>query len=148
MNDKVEKIIEEEVEKVFEDFEYNFPEGNYSISNEAVSFIYNWQWNKSELRKYQNGGLDAIPNSVVNELKKYRPGKEVECWRVFNDLEEELRSQRNKLISFMPYEEVALGMMEDYLHRRIIKPENILVDTTKIPNLPEDIIPEVIYINQ
>jgi hypothetical protein len=123
------------------------------LSEETLEFLRDWMWNQQSLRNYQKNGVKAIPNKIVQELQQFRPSSKKIVFRIFDNLESEMQSRQNKLLSFSPNLGTAKMMWEDkqtvghpgsYLYQLEVSPDQVLVDTSTFRQNYDDIIPEVI----
>jgi len=140
-----------------EKYNYNIYKNDLNksnISKELHEWLINWMWNIDHLRHFQNYGVtdikELIPN-VYEEMLKFRPKKEIEVYRVFDTIEEEIKSRKNKIISYTYDFDLALNMVDgdSYIHFRNVKPNEVLISTQNILNKENiDLIPEIIIINK
>lgn len=124
------------------------------ISEKTHSFLINWCWNSTNLHFYQTHGLNAIEDGVIDELSKWKPYTDIELYRVVCNKEDEIKF-KNKLKSYFKTLEEAQMLLEDmdcekdggYIQTIKVKPNDILVDMSLIPNYSDlDLIAEVIVI--
>lgn len=131
----------------------NYEKYDY-ISERTHSFLINWCWNEINLRFYQTHGLNAIDDDIIEELSQWKPKTPIKLYRAVCDKEGEIK-YKNKLKSYFKTLEAAQMTLEDmncestggYIQTIKVKPKDILVDMTLIPNwIDLDIIDEVIVI--
>jgi uncharacterized protein YkvS len=128
----------------------DYPKNN-PLSDKTHQFLIKWTWNTKFFEYYRSHGIQSIDKDIIDELSKYRPEHEVRLYRIINDIHSELK-HKNKLKSYCKNIKTALGMMDDvtnYMDVRWFKPNQILVDTTLIPNFNNlDLIEEVIVLTE